>query len=82
MDDGWVFFDLKGAKHTVGFCADFPKDKRLTDFEVRISLFLIYVSFVAQEPTAFFSFPPKKMLSVQVLVLVNGEEVQQDMVFW
>jgi hypothetical protein len=52
VDDGWVFFTLRGAVSggTVGFCADFPKDKRLSDFEV--------------------------------LVLLNGEEVQEDMVFW
>ncbi len=35
---------------TIAFCADFPKDKRLTDFEV--------------------------------LVLLNGEEVQHEMTFW
>lgn len=52
VSDGWLFFELKGLTPdgTIGFCADFPKDKRLTDFEV--------------------------------LVLINGEEVQEDMNFW
>jgi hypothetical protein len=68
VDDGWVFFNLNsntvnnknnehlqhinddGTAGTVGFCADLPKDKKLTDFEV--------------------------------LVLLNGEEVQSDMQFW
>jgi hypothetical protein len=49
VDDGWVYFLLKGVKPAassgnkgnggggggmVGFCADFKKDKRLTDYEV------------------------------------------------
>lgn len=54
VEDGWVFFHLEGVSGggTVGFCGDFPKDKRLKDFEV--------------------------------LVLLNGEEVQGDdtMHFW
>jgi len=54
VDDGWVFFALKGVSKggTLGFCADIPKgkEKRLTDYEI--------------------------------VVLVNGEEAQDDMEFW
>lgn len=33
VNDGWVFFKFDVAEHgTIGFCADFPKDKRLLDF--------------------------------------------------
>eukprot|EP00622_Pseudochattonella_farcimen_P006949 FR742829.1.p1 GENE.FR742829.1~~FR742829.1.p1 ORF type:complete len:166 (+),score=28.10 FR742829.1:72-500(+) len=40
VDDGWAFFVLPDVTQgsAVGFCADFPKDKRLKDFPFIILL--------------------------------------------
>ena len=40
VDDGWAFFVLPAVSEggVVGFCADFPKDKRLSDFAFLVLL--------------------------------------------